>query len=118
MAHCDSIGASNSRTKKNFKSKFIINNISNLFSSNGILITEITNNINIIQECYGVADEEKVKRVKEIYDKIGISNIYFDYEEETHNLLNTYIQQLSSNLPPEYFLYLLATSCSKVGRKH
>ena len=56
--------------------------------------------------------------MKEIYDKIGISNIYFDYEEETHNLLNTYIQQLSSKLPPEYFLYLLATSCSKVGRKH
>ncbi|XP_026300400.1 farnesyl pyrophosphate synthase-like isoform X2 [Apis mellifera] len=72
----------------------------------------------ILKECYGVADEEKVKRVKEIYDKIGISNIYFDYEEETHNLLNTYIQQLSSKLPPEYFLYLLATSCSKVGRKH
>ncbi|XP_026300396.1 farnesyl pyrophosphate synthase [Apis mellifera] len=72
----------------------------------------------ILRECYGVADEEKVKHVKEIYDKIGISNIYFDYEEETHNLLNTYIQQLSSKLPSEYFLYLLATSCSKVGRKH
>ena len=56
--------------------------------------------------------------MKEIYEEIGISNIYMDYEEETHNLLNTYIQQLSSNLPPEYFLYLLATSCSKVGRKH
>ncbi|XP_061940004.1 farnesyl pyrophosphate synthase-like [Apis cerana] len=71
----------------------------------------------ILKECYGVADEEKVKRVKEIYEEIGISNIYYDYEEETHNLLNIYIQQLSSKLPPEYFLYLLATSCSKVGQK-
>ncbi|KAG9429157.1 farnesyl pyrophosphate synthase-like isoform X1 [Apis mellifera carnica] len=26
----------------------------------------------ILKECYGVADEEKVKRVKEIYDKIDI----------------------------------------------
>ncbi|XP_006572097.2 farnesyl pyrophosphate synthase [Apis mellifera] len=71
----------------------------------------------ILKECYGIADEEKVKRVKEIYEEIGISNIYFDYEEETHNLLNTYTEQLSSKLPTEYFLYLLATSCSKVGRK-
>lgn len=55
--------------------------------------------------------------MKEIYEEIGISNIYFDYEEETHNLLNTYTEQLSSKLPTEYFLYLLATSCSKVGRK-
>ena len=55
--------------------------------------------------------------MKEIYDKIGISNIYFDYEEETHNLLNACIQQLSSKLPTEYFLYLLVTSCRKIGRK-
>ncbi|XP_043797815.1 farnesyl pyrophosphate synthase-like isoform X2 [Apis laboriosa] len=71
----------------------------------------------ILKECYGGADEEKVKRVKEIYEEIGISNIYLDYEEETHNLLNTYIQQLSSKLPTEYFLYLLATSCRKIGQK-
>uniref|UniRef100_V9IKH4 Farnesyl pyrophosphate synthase n=1 Tax=Apis cerana TaxID=7461 RepID=V9IKH4_APICE len=73
---------------------------------------------NVLKECYGITDEEKVKRVKEIYEEIGISNIYFDYEEETHDLLNTYTQQLSSKLPTEYFLYLLATSCSKVGRKN
>lgn len=72
----------------------------------------------ILKECYGIADEEKIKRVKEIYEEIGISNIYMDYEEETHNLLNTYTQQLSSKLPTEYFLYLLSTSCSKVGRKN
>ncbi|XP_031369705.1 farnesyl pyrophosphate synthase-like [Apis dorsata] len=71
----------------------------------------------ILKECYGVADEEKVKQVKEIYEEIGISNIYLDYEEEMHNLLNTYIQQLSSKLPIEYFLYLLATSCSKIERE-
>ncbi|XP_012343965.1 farnesyl diphosphate synthase [Apis florea] len=71
----------------------------------------------ILKECYGVADEEKIKRVKQIYEEIGVSNIYSDYEEETHNLLNAYIQQLSSKLPTEYFSYLLATSCSKVGRK-
>ncbi|XP_043797713.1 farnesyl pyrophosphate synthase-like [Apis laboriosa] len=71
----------------------------------------------ILKECYGVADEEKVKHVKEIYKEIGISNIYLDYEEEMHNLLNTYIQQLSSKLPIQYFLYLLTTSCSKIERK-
>ncbi|XP_031773277.1 farnesyl pyrophosphate synthase-like isoform X2 [Apis florea] len=71
----------------------------------------------ILKECYGIADEEKIKRVKQIYEEIGISNIYWNYEEKTHNLLNTYIQQLSSKLPTEYFLYLLATSCSKIKRK-
>ncbi|XP_043797658.1 farnesyl pyrophosphate synthase-like [Apis laboriosa] len=78
----------------------------------------ITEQKKILKECYGVSDEEKVKRVKEIYEKIGISNIYCDYEEETYNLLNTCIQQLSSKLPSEYFSYLLATSCSKIGQKN
>ena len=62
-------------------------------------------------------DPEKVKRVKQLYQEIGIPNTYAVYEEETHNLLNTHIQQISRGLPHEFFLKTLDRACSKLGRK-
>lgn len=71
----------------------------------------------ILEECYGVDDNEKVKRVKQLYNELGLQNTYAVYEEETFNLMNTHIQQLSRGLPHDFFLKLLDRACRKVGRK-
>lgn len=60
-----------------------------------------------LQECYGSKEEEKVKRVKQLYNDLGLPNMYSIYEEETYNLLNTHIQQISRGLPHDLFLKLL-----------
>lgn len=61
----------------------------------------------ILEECYGKDDDEKVAAVKEVYTQIGLPSIYHAYEEETQNLINRQIQQLSAGLPHELFLALL-----------
>ncbi|XP_020292649.1 farnesyl pyrophosphate synthase isoform X3 [Pseudomyrmex gracilis] len=61
----------------------------------------------ILEECYGSKEEEKVKRVKQLYNDLGLPNMYSIYEEETYNLLNTHIQQISRGLPHDLFLKLL-----------
>ncbi|XP_033175587.1 farnesyl pyrophosphate synthase isoform X1 [Bombus impatiens] len=71
----------------------------------------------IFEECYGQSDVEKVNRVKQLYQELGISNTYAIYEEETYNLLHTHIQQISRGLPHDLFLKLLNRTCRKIGRK-
>ncbi|XP_076757108.1 farnesyl pyrophosphate synthase-like [Xylocopa sonorina] len=71
----------------------------------------------ILEECYGSSDKEKINRVKQVYIELGIANTYAIYEEETHSLLHTHIQQVSRGLTPEFFLRLLQITCPKVGRK-
>lgn len=61
----------------------------------------------VLEECYGYPDKEKTDKVKQMYNEIGIPNTYSIYEEETYNLLNTHIQQISRGLPHELFLKLL-----------
>ncbi|KAK2585828.1 hypothetical protein KPH14_010423 [Odynerus spinipes] len=61
----------------------------------------------ILEACYGSKDPEKVKLVKRLYNDIGLPNTYSIYEEETYNLLNTHIQQISRGLPHDLFLNLL-----------
>lgn len=45
--------------------------------------------------------------VKQLYNDLGLPNTYSIYEEETYNLLNTHIQQISRGLPHDLFLKLL-----------
>ncbi|OAD58472.1 Farnesyl pyrophosphate synthase, partial [Eufriesea mexicana] len=71
----------------------------------------------ILEECYGQSDTEKINRVKQLYNELGLSNTYAIYEEETYNLLNTHIQQVSRGLPHDFFLKLLNRACRKVARK-
>lgn len=61
----------------------------------------------ILMECYGKDDDEKVAAVKDVFTQIGLQSIYHAYEEETYNLINRQIQQLSAGLPHELFLTLL-----------
>ncbi|XP_011705454.1 PREDICTED: farnesyl pyrophosphate synthase-like, partial [Wasmannia auropunctata] len=69
----------------------------------------------IMEECYGVSDPEKVRRVKSLYTDLGIPKIYSVYEEETYNLLNVHIQQISRGLPHSLFLNLLAKIYRRVA---
>ncbi|KMQ95445.1 farnesyl pyrophosphate synthetase [Lasius niger] len=61
----------------------------------------------ILEECYGLSDPEKVQCVRQLYNDLGLPNTYSIYEEETYNLLNTHIQQISRGLPHDLFLRLL-----------
>ncbi|KAL6421833.1 hypothetical protein ACFW04_010978 [Cataglyphis niger] len=61
----------------------------------------------ILKECYGISDPEKEQCVKRLYNDLGLPNTYSIYEEETYNLLNTHIQQISRGLPHDLFLKLL-----------
>ncbi|XP_033337519.2 farnesyl pyrophosphate synthase isoform X1 [Megalopta genalis] len=62
----------------------------------------------ILDECYGQVEQEKVNRVVQLYNELGLPNTYTIYEEETYNLLNTHIQQISRGLPHKLFLKLLS----------
>ncbi|CAD6242005.1 GSCOCG00009415001-RA-CDS [Cotesia congregata] len=67
----------------------------------------------IFEECYGVDDEEKVAQIKQLYDDLGLSTTYAIYEEESYNLMNTHIQQISRGLPHDLFFKIL----SKIYRR-
>lgn len=56
-----------------------------------------------------------MNRVKQLYDELGLSNMYSIYEEETYNLLHTHIQQISRGLPHELFLKLLEKTYRRVA---
>ncbi|XP_014213887.1 farnesyl pyrophosphate synthase [Copidosoma floridanum] len=57
----------------------------------------------VLEECYGVNDLEKVAKVKRLYTDLGLPLTFSIYEEETYNLLNTHIQQISRGLPHDLF---------------
>ncbi|XP_011161325.1 farnesyl pyrophosphate synthase [Solenopsis invicta] len=61
----------------------------------------------ILEESYGVSDQEKTRRVKQLFNDLDLPNTYFKYEEETYNLLNKHIQQISCGLPHSLFFNLL-----------
>ncbi|XP_025997314.1 farnesyl pyrophosphate synthase isoform X2 [Solenopsis invicta] len=63
----------------------------------------------ILEECYGVADPEKIKRVKKLFIDLDLPKIYSIYEEEKYNMTNTRIQQISCGLPQSIFFDLLRT---------
>ncbi|KAJ9595695.1 hypothetical protein L9F63_013108, partial [Diploptera punctata] len=61
----------------------------------------------ILQECYGSKHPEKVARVKELYNTLGLPSTYKIYEEQTHDLLCTQIQQITRGLPHKLFFKFL-----------
>ncbi|KAG5324412.1 FPPS synthase, partial [Acromyrmex heyeri] len=69
----------------------------------------------ILEECYGSPDPEKVRRVKQLFTDLGLPNTYSIYEEETYNLLNVHIQQISRGLPHSLFLNLLSKIYHRVS---
>lgn len=53
------------------------------------------------------ADVEKVKRVKELYEELGLPHTFALYEEESYNLIKTHIQQTSRGVPHAIFFQIL-----------
>lgn len=61
----------------------------------------------IMKECYGQKDPEKVERVKELYEDLLLPHTYEIYEEESYKIINTHIQQISRGLPHKLFFKIL-----------
>uniref|UniRef100_A0ABD2XAK8 Farnesyl pyrophosphate synthase n=1 Tax=Trichogramma kaykai TaxID=54128 RepID=A0ABD2XAK8_9HYME len=61
----------------------------------------------VFEECYGYEDPEKVAKVKQLYNDLGLQLTYSVYEEESYNLMNTHIQQISRGLPHDLFFKFL-----------
>lgn len=61
----------------------------------------------IMEECYGHKDPEKVEKIKDLYERISLPAIYTTYEEESYNLICTHIQQLSAGLTHDLFFKIL-----------
>ncbi|KAJ8681543.1 hypothetical protein QAD02_017335 [Eretmocerus hayati] len=61
----------------------------------------------ILEECYGFNEPEKVAQVKQLYNDLGLQMTYSVYEEESYNLMNTHIQQISRGLPHDLFFKFL-----------
>ncbi|XP_025988675.2 farnesyl pyrophosphate synthase isoform X4 [Solenopsis invicta] len=52
----------------------------------------------ILEECYGVSDPEKIKRVMQVFIDLDLPNVYSMYEKETYNLISAKIRQISCNI--------------------
>ncbi|XP_043479264.1 farnesyl pyrophosphate synthase-like isoform X2 [Leptopilina heterotoma] len=61
----------------------------------------------ILEECYGENDSKKIAKVKDLYNELGLQTIYSAYEEESYNLINTHIKQMSCGMPRDLFLTIL-----------
>ncbi|XP_053962459.1 farnesyl pyrophosphate synthase-like [Anastrepha ludens] len=58
---------------------------------------------NILEECYGQDDPEKLARVKQLYEELNIRHIYAKYEEESYRRIKKLIQNASEDAPREVF---------------
>lgn len=61
----------------------------------------------IMIDNYGQKDEEKVRRVKELYNEIGLPGIYEQYERESYEALRTEIEQLPNTISHTIFYQVL-----------
>lgn len=61
----------------------------------------------LLEDCYGSKEPEKVAAVKELYKVLGIPSTYSIYEEENYKLISTHIQQISRGLPHKLFFKFL-----------
>lgn len=58
------------------------------------------------QENYGCKDPEKVAKVKELYETLGMRAAFQEYEESSYQRLQELIKQHATRLPREIFLGL------------
>ncbi|KAL3286354.1 hypothetical protein HHI36_000862 [Cryptolaemus montrouzieri] len=61
----------------------------------------------LMEDCYGKSDPSCVEAVKNLYRQLGLPNTYAIYEEESYNLINTNIHQLTKGLPHKLFFKLM-----------
>ncbi|XP_063698566.1 farnesyl pyrophosphate synthase [Culicoides brevitarsis] len=61
----------------------------------------------ILKECYGSSNPEKVETVKKLYNELGLPTVYTIYEEDSYQIISTHIQQTSRGLPHDIFLKIM-----------
>ncbi|XP_039314398.1 farnesyl pyrophosphate synthase-like isoform X2 [Solenopsis invicta] len=61
----------------------------------------------ILEECYGFSDPEKVKCVKQLFNDLDLHKVCISYTEQAFNLLRERIQEMSCGLPHCFFLDIL-----------
>ncbi|XP_039314970.1 farnesyl pyrophosphate synthase-like [Solenopsis invicta] len=47
-----------------------------------------------LEECYGVLNPKKTKRVKQLYIDLNLQNAYFKHEKETYNAITALIEKI------------------------
>ncbi|XP_067015271.1 farnesyl pyrophosphate synthase-like [Anabrus simplex] len=67
----------------------------------------------LFEDSYGSSDTAKIEAVKELYEVLCIPSMFSVYEEETYNLINTHIQQISRGLPHQLFFKFLEKICRR-----
>ncbi|XP_044304631.1 farnesyl pyrophosphate synthase [Varanus komodoensis] len=60
----------------------------------------------LLEESYGQKDMDKVARVKQLYEELGLRDVYRDYEESSYQRLSGLISQHAVHLPAQIFLCL------------
>lgn len=60
-----------------------------------------------MDKCYGSSEEDSIKAVLNIYEELGLPNMYAMYVEKNYNLINTHIQQMNAKLPKKLFYNFL-----------
>lgn len=58
------------------------------------------------QENYGHKEPEKVAKVKELYETLGMKAAFQEYEEKSYQRLQELIKKHANRLPKEIFLGL------------
>ncbi|XP_068107593.1 farnesyl pyrophosphate synthase-like [Hyperolius riggenbachi] len=58
----------------------------------------------LLEENYGQSEEEKVQRVKQLYEELDLPTIFRQYEEESYQRVKAMISQQANGLPSEVFL--------------
>lgn len=61
----------------------------------------------IMKQCYGHSDVDKVQQVKQLYEELGLPHTFALYEEESYNLIKTHIQQTSRGIPHAIFFQIM-----------
>ncbi|XP_060116603.1 farnesyl pyrophosphate synthase [Heteronotia binoei] len=60
----------------------------------------------LLEENYGQKDLDKVARVKQLYEELGLQAVYQEYEESSYQRLTALINQHAVRLPPQIFFGL------------
>ncbi|XP_054850149.1 farnesyl pyrophosphate synthase-like isoform X2 [Eublepharis macularius] len=60
----------------------------------------------LLEENYGQKDMDKVARVKQLYEELGLQSVYQEYEESSYQRLSALISQHAVRLPSQIFLGL------------
>lgn len=61
----------------------------------------------VMEQYYGKPGQDAVNAIKDLYIQLGLPTTYAAYEEESYNIINTHIQQVSKGLPHELFFQLM-----------